>query len=309
MPAATVADYSGWRPDPRTLREAGFVGVVRYPYLGAGTEWKTIQRPEYQALLDAGLSVALTPELAKNTWRGGYAAGVTVGKMAGDWAHYLGHPDDRPLHFAVDEDVRPGELMLAMDYLHGCNDGRAVGIQSSYGESMVIDWAIANGVCCNGWRAAARAWDPGASKLGSIEQQITKSYPQFPPTAYDENIILKTDWGQHPAPQGEEVALTPYSLWRDVDGKVWRVDAGAQSKVYVPDQAQIDWNFAVLRFSGYPENQLQLGVVGSNATLKTWLDGVPDAATFARVAPPAPPVDSAAIAKAVLDSMATRLIS
>lgn len=308
MPAGTVLDWSGWRPTDAVLaqmRSLGIVGCVRYPYLGPGTEWKTCYPDEYKRIRDAGLQIAFTPELSKSTWRGGRNAGIDIGRKARYWVQGLGFPDDRPLHFAVDENVLPSELNLALDFLGGCGEGGGQGAQSCYGETSVIDAAFERGITRNGWRAAATSWDTNPSKHASMRQTTQQSYPFA--GAYDENIIISPDWGQHPAPDGGAMALAPYSLWKNADGKVWRVDAGAQSKVLVPDQPQIDWNLAVLRINGYPENQLQVGVVGTNATLKTWLDAIPDGNYYP--APPPAGVDVGAIVNAVNADLGRRIVN
>jgi hypothetical protein len=186
------------------------------------------------------------------------------------------------MHFAVDTNVAPGEVSLAVAYLRGCSDGGGQGPQSGYGETSVIDAAYNLGVTRNAWRAAALSWDSAASKRATMQQTTQRSYPY--PGAYDENIILAPDWGQHPY-TGDEMA-TPFTLWQDVStspATVWRVDAAGQSKVRVPDLQQIAWNFDRLKEYGDP-NPAVRDAVGEG---KRWLDAIP--AAGAVVLPPLPP--------------------
>lgn len=305
----SVLDYSGWRPtdnDYLQMRALGIEGLVRYPNLGPGTDWKACNKSEYDRILSFGFTIAFTPELKNDTWLGGRKAGLEIGKKARDWVHSLGFPDSRPQHFAVDTNVAPAQLGVALDFLGGCRDGG--GPASCYGETSIVDAAFDQGITVNGWRAAATSWDIEPSKHASIFQLVQKSYPLS--GAYDENLVLRPDWGQHPAPTGDPMPQAPYSLCKDENGVVWQIDAGQTNKIRMPDQAVIDWVRFLLLTAGFTAEQATVGDVGSNAMLRRWLANIPDG-NYKPVSPPPPPavVDNAAIAKVVLDAMSGRLSS
>lgn len=312
MPAGTVLDHSGWRPtdaDYAKARDLGVTGFVRYPYIDSSTLWKACTQPEYDKILSFGFQIAFTPELAAGTWRGGHGAGLDVGRKARNYVRGLGFPDDRPMHYAVDTNVAPGELSVALDYLQGCADGDEGPTCSSYGETMVIDGAYERGITQNAWRTAATSWDPSPSKHASMQQTTQHSYPQFPPDAqgrwpYDENIILKSDWGQHPKPLGDDMAL-PFQLWNDA-GTVWRVDAAWQSKIRVPDLAAIGWCFDLLKEAGAVAPDPRIRDV-TTAAQRAMLQAVPDAAHLILVPPTLTAAnaarDAALAAKAAVEAL------
>jgi hypothetical protein len=285
MPAGTVLDYSGWRPTWQQytqMRADGIVGVVRYVYLGPGTEWKAMNKPEYDTTLSFGFQISFTPELSNDTWLGGKPKGIEIGKKARDWVRGLGFPDSQPLHYAVDTDVVPLKLSVALSYLEGCALGDEGPKCSAYGETSVIDGAFERGITQNGWRAAATSWDTNPSKHASMRQTTQRSYPYA--GSYDENITTGSDWGQHPY-TGANMPL-PFSLWND--GVVWRVDAGGQSKVRVPDLQQIAFNFDQLK-NLYGATQAECQVRDAIGEAKRWLDAIPESGRVAVTLPPLPP--------------------
>jgi hypothetical protein len=308
MPAGTVLDYSGWRPTDADYRQAhawGIVGFVRYPDLGAGTAWKACTKSEYDRILNFGFQIAFTPELNATTWRGGKPVGREIGAKARNWVHGLGFPDSRCLHFAIDSNVAPGELNLALDFLHGCNEGGGVGIQSCYGETSVIDAGVSQGVICNGWRSAATSWDPTPSVHASMLQTTQHSYAFA--GAYDENIILKPDWGQHPAPTGDDDMALPFTLWQTGDGKCWRVDAGGQSRVLVPDGLNhVAFNFNLMKEGGELNPRIR---PVDTPEAQAYIASIPvSGAVILPPLPPYPTVPSASdIARAVVVEHGTRL--
>jgi len=276
MPWANVLDYSGFRPSAPALVQAGVVGVCRYLYLGTGTTWKALTKPEDVALRTAGIAVAGNAELARDTWLKGYPEGLRIGEIARQQMRGLGRPDERPIIFSVDTGVAPSQRNLAMDFMRGCNDGGGCGPQALYHGTNLINMAHDLGLIRFGWRAMSSSWSTVPSNHVAIHQQVTQSYPQWntDPRSYDENIIIQPDWGQFPAPGGADMAVAPYSLWTDQTGALWRIDAGQQSKVWIPDVPQRDWNQAVLRIGGFADT---IGSVGSNATLIKWLADIPRA--------------------------------
>lgn len=171
-----------------------------------------ITQAEYARLRQAGMPVTLNWEESAGSWRGGYPLGLAHGKAARAQARALGHPDERPIIQSIDTAVTPAELATAVDYQRGFNDGGGLGPQGVYGTAYVIDNLFALGLVRVGWQAAARGWfgNGPQSANAAILQLTSKSYPQFPPAAYDENLPLKDDWGQQPAPHPQALCLFGY---------------------------------------------------------------------------------------------------
>jgi hypothetical protein len=218
------------------MLELGIVGCHRYETDDApGNQWKVCSKGEYENLLSLGFHVLADFEVNSTSWRGGYAQGLKHGEMGRRKWRAKGLPDERPVSFAVDSNVAPtqADQELALEYLRGCRDGSGVGPQMAYGESSVIDEAVRRGYTKNSHRAAAESWsDFKPSATASLRQVVQASYAQwFPPDAqgrhpYDENIIEKDDWGQHPAPTGgpvasiDEVNLRLIQIQQEVVGDV-----------------------------------------------------------------------------------------
>jgi len=199
-----VLDYSGWRPTDAQhlqMRQAGIVGVSRYLSL-PDQDWKVIHRAEYDRILAAGLSIVLNWEYQKGSALGGFILGVQHGAEARRQARALGHPDERPIIQSLDVGYTMAQAPGALEYMRGFNDGGGCGPQGIYGARHIIDECLARGLVRVGWQTAATSWGPvpGVSPNAHIVQRAEKSYPQFAPGLYDQNDIVRPDWGQHPAP-------------------------------------------------------------------------------------------------------------
>lgn len=102
----------------------------------------------------------------------------------------------------------------------------------------------------------------------------------------------------------------PFTLYKDNANKIWRVDAGGQSRMPVPDLQAVAFCFDQLQQifgASAAECQVRDATTGE---AKRWLDPIPVSKDV--VIPPCPPVtvnvDNAAIAKATLDGMSARLL-
>lgn len=211
-----VMDYSVARPDIAAIKAAGFVGVCRYQWIVPGTRpdfnrAKAITRPEYGALLAAGLTVALNCQVDKADYLGGYATGLRHGRFSLLHSREMGHPDSRPVILTVqDTGIAPSNYNLAVEYMHGFMDGRGLGPQAYYGGTTIGNLCVNAGLAKFIWHpVAATSWSAVPSDSVALRQLPSKSYPQFPPTAYDENDIVQADWGQHPGP-GDHTCLFGY---------------------------------------------------------------------------------------------------
>lgn len=192
------AAYPAW--SPASLKASSIVGVCRY--LSWLPNSKVIKQSEYQAYIAAGIPVLLNWESTGRSWRNGYAAGVKEGAEARRQARALGHPDSRPVIQSIDEDCQPGNLQAALAYQRGFNDGGGVGPQGCYSTAFVLDAMHAQGLISIGWQTNARGWygnGPDSPHAGLL-QRTAKDHPWLPANSYDQNDVVKADWGQHPAP-------------------------------------------------------------------------------------------------------------
>lgn len=199
MQQGTVLDYSYWRPTDtqyQQLRSQGCQGFMRYlSYPDA--DGKVLHSPERQKIFSYGFNLTLNWEYHNTSWLGGGALGAQHGAYARKIAREEhGWPDERPIVFSVDTDVKPNQYPIALDYLKAAGDAGGVGPQSVYGEAGVCDAAVRQGICRFSWWAmAASAWDPNISATASLAQTKQQSYPGM--GAYDENIVIRPNWGQY----------------------------------------------------------------------------------------------------------------
>jgi hypothetical protein len=280
----TVLDYSYWRPTDaqyQQLKDQGVEGFMRYlSYPDA--DGKVLHGPEREKIFSFGFSLTLNFEYHNTSWLGGGSTGFAHGQYARKIAREEhGWPDERPIVFSVDTDVRPDQYPIALDYLKAAADGGGVGPQSAYGESGVIDAAVRQGICRFSWWAmAASAWDPSISATASLAQTKQQSYAGM--GAYDENIVIRPDWGQYrrgaPVATIDEVNLRVYQLQNELVGAA----GSAQTQ-----KNQVAEALAVAKQA--------LAIAQANQTALSQLLSLVQGLSI----PPPPPVDANAIAVAV----------
>ncbi len=96
-------DFSDQPPGAAAIKQAGYMGVLRY--IGLGSEGKQIHHAEYQDYVDHGLGVLLVAELGVNdAWAAldDYATGVARAQLALADARAEGIPDTVGIACAAD---------------------------------------------------------------------------------------------------------------------------------------------------------------------------------------------------------------
>lgn len=174
-----AVDYSFARPDPATIKAAGYDVVLRY--LG-GTTGKQLSGGEAAKLHAAGLSIGLVYESTADRAAAGRAAGVHDATTALAAANALGYPAACPIFFAVDFDARPAQVAA---YFAGVDAvlGPRAGI---YGGFAVTTAGLA------AYRWQTKAWSHGqVDPAAHLVQQLAMSHPI---AECDEDTI------QHPIP-------------------------------------------------------------------------------------------------------------
>jgi len=177
----SALDYSWARPDPKAMRAAGYVAVIRYLSGGGG---KDLTRPELAALQAAGLGIGLVWETSANRMDGGYGAGGADGQAARAQARGLGFPDALPLYFANDQNRFTG---AHLDYMRGAHD--AAGLVGPYGNTALIDTCTAQLGLRYGWHV--ETWGPQTPNACLI--QLANFHGPIPGT--DDNLITRADCG------------------------------------------------------------------------------------------------------------------
>lgn len=180
-----VLDWSFSRPNLHAVKAMGYEAAGRYLAPdNAATHGKIIFKPEYDAILAVGMGVFLVWEqtVSDASWNA---------PMANQQADALGFPKDRPIYYAVDTDVPVSEYARISAKL-GSLPGRPKGI---YAEHGLVQRCLSDGTAKYGWLTSATAWSRDAAPDAHLRQLVSNLVP-----GADENIILKDDYGQHPAP-------------------------------------------------------------------------------------------------------------
>lgn len=210
------------------LVRSGAAGVIGY--LSADPR-KNMTRADVDRWHGAGLAVAAVHENTAD-WHTWDPAGANA------LAALLGLPDWRPIYYAVDTDVDPGDHAEIADRL-AAMPGRPRGI---YGPSALVEYCLDRGAAGWGWLTAATAWDPGPAPRACLRQLAGRS----PLPGTDQNIVQSTDWGQWPA-EGGTVAPQPATMvtrkggpMDPHHGEVWLAEG--VTATWVPDEAAVTRN-------------------------------------------------------------------
>lgn len=188
-----VLDYSAGFPGAKAIKQAGYVGAVRY--IGFADRRKCTTREELADFTSNKIGMALVFEGATTDWRGGFGAGQANGRKARDHANKIGFPAGRPIYMAVDQDVVTAtEYATMIDYLRGANTSLGGVVATGvYGEADVIDRARDAGVA--GWFWQTAAWSQGRRTTAHLFQHV--GAVTVGGIACDINDVLTDDWGQH----------------------------------------------------------------------------------------------------------------
>lgn len=189
-----VIDYawSSGFPNAKAIRDAGFVGVMRYLSHDAAKDLSPAERDDLRA---NGLSIGLIFESIANRAAQGRDAGVIDGAFANQRANALGYPDDCTLWYAVDFDATVTQVQPYFDGVASVGGRRS----APYGS-----FAICEGVRCGGVPWQTIAWSHGkrSTRAGLLQNVFGGTTGR-----YDSNDVLIADYGQwsiEPEPQPED---------------------------------------------------------------------------------------------------------
>lgn len=193
-----ICDYSVARPDPNHLAAFGIGGVVRYCVDGSGPAGKAIAKAEYDALLAAGLEVALVMEVCPQPAMRGPAGGTADAIAAEQAAKAIGYPPDAVIYYVAEDPTRLGqqEWPTVVGYfkaVKALNPARKLG---AYGSQQLVAYLQQQGLVTFGWMVGP--WSSVVDGM-HLSQELTA-----PPAPFvgqiDIDVVLQPDWGQAPRP-------------------------------------------------------------------------------------------------------------
>lgn len=203
--AELAIDCSYSKPDPRLVKQAGYVGVISYLSHDPRKNWT----PGYRdACFAQGLLIALVFEDAADRALSGGVGGHADGLTANQQADALGWPQTRPIYYAVDFDVQPAQLATVLAYLTAAHAVQPMRAAGEYGGLRLVS-AAQNTT----YRWQTEAWSGlTVSPAACLYQRVrpTRVIPSTPASAYDEDVILGPDWGAwHPSAPSPPAPLPP----------------------------------------------------------------------------------------------------
>ncbi|MEU5847427.1 DUF1906 domain-containing protein [Saccharopolyspora shandongensis] len=220
-------DYSAGVPLAAAVKRADFDFVVRY--VGTPGHRKNITPAEYRDMTGAGVGVALVFENRAGDALAGRDAGARNAHAALEDANSFGWPADRPIYFAVDQDITTeSQMRTVVEYLHGAGDVLGVDRIGVYGEADVIDRAQRDGVARWFWQT--RAWSRGRISPHAHVVQQTETV-RVDGVECDVNTTDRPDIGQHPRAQENDLQPDERNALLGVHGAVFHGggDAGPKS--------------------------------------------------------------------------------
>ncbi len=195
-------DYAWARPSPSSLAADGFTFAARY--LSYDTSGKNLSHGEADALIAAGLDVAVVWEQNATDALDGYSRGVQHAQAAAQQAAADGQPGDRPIYFAVDFDATPGDQAAIDSYLDGVASVIGRDRTGLYGGYWPLSRAFDDGKITWGWQTYAWSggnWDSRA-QLRQIQNGILNDQA-------DKDEAVADDFGQWPIDLGPPPAPPP----------------------------------------------------------------------------------------------------
>jgi hypothetical protein len=244
-----VADYSTGFPGAEALKKTGYVGAVRY--IGTPGNRKCTTAAELRDFTAHRLGMGLVFEQTAGQWRNGYDQGVRDARAARAHADQVGYPQNRPIYFAIDQDVVTQAEFQAMDrYADGWAAVLTHGLCGPYGEYDVVARCMNRGFV---WGWQCRAWSGNRTyphnHLTVAQLYQYYGHPESGPGGTaggnlvvngiecDTNEVLQADWGGH-LTEVEDMP-TPKEFWdaelineadnHPGEAKKWLIDANAHA--------------------------------------------------------------------------------
>lgn len=209
-----VLDYSAGFPGAQRIKDAGYQGAVRY--IGFPGRTKCTTKSEFEDFKRVGIFMALVFEDSATAWRRGFSGGQTDARTAVADADRIGWPSDRPIYFAVDQQVLTNaELNTAREYVRGAASVLGFSRTGVYGQYSVIE--ACRDTCQYFWQC--RAWSGTPPKLSAIRDLYQHvGTVTVGGIACDTNEVLSSDWGQHTQQGDDKLATSQNEFNQLMDG-------------------------------------------------------------------------------------------
>lgn len=194
-----LIDYSAGVPSGRSVRAAGYRGVIRY--MSAPREsWmaaKPMRAPEVADMKANGLVIVSCYQFGKGAtsdWRFGFSGGVDHAKKGIGYHMAAGGPANAPIYAAIDDNPTSAELNLVADYIRGWESviGKArTGVYANY---PTIEFLIGRGLGTYYWM---HNWGSGGRVHPAAHiHQFEIDRLRVDGIGIDRNRILKANYGQ-----------------------------------------------------------------------------------------------------------------
>ena len=222
-----VLDASWARNGWAAVKSVGFTGVSLYLSNDASKDCTPL---DVEFVRKAGLDLMLNWESTTGRPKQGAAAGRTDRDRANQLADSLGYPKDCAIYYSCDTNATPGEVQA---YYQACAGLRPVG---AYGGADVVAHLLAAGITQYAWVANAGLWDHGVSDAGCHLHQhyhtrnVLPTPSGWPLNSYDESVVLRPDYGQWKVNADEMTPDQAGQLQRVHDLFFGGVGGGAQHK-------------------------------------------------------------------------------
>jgi Domain of unknown function (DUF1906) len=193
-----VLDYSRGYPPARAIRDAGYVGAVRYLPRSGATGVLPATRAELADFAGAGLGMAFVHQHGD---RGRTLRGAPAGLEDGEWVLTQLLQLDIPVrcvYLANDFDTVPSQWPAIRDYLQAAGRVLGAGVVGAYGEYDLLEYLFAAGVVSWGWQTYA--WSRGhqydsESRLPRAHLFQRLGQVIVAGVTCDVNDVLAPDWG------------------------------------------------------------------------------------------------------------------
>jgi hypothetical protein len=168
-----------------------------------GTGNKGIDQAVWDDYTRHGIEIGFVWEEGTNAVQNGRAQGISDAKAAQAQLNALKGPEhDRPIYFAIDFDIQPGDYAKALEYFQGVNSVLGVERTGAYGHYDILAYLDAQRVIQKKWQTYA--WSAGKVYAHIDVLQYSNNH-QLGSGTVDFDRMYSSNWGQHgvskPAPK------------------------------------------------------------------------------------------------------------
>jgi LysM repeat protein len=208
-------DFSYDPPMGAELQAAGITAAMVYitdPDPAAGN--KGITQARWDDLGRHGVAMGLVWELGNAAVLAGFDQGVADAKNAQANLNALRGPANRrPIYFAIDFDIQPGQYAKAEAYFHGVATVIGLSRTGAYGHDAILDHLTGRGVITFRWQTYA--WSKGVRDASNHVLQYDNGQALGAATVDLCLMLPAGNWGQKtvllakPAPKPVKAAAKP----------------------------------------------------------------------------------------------------